>query len=124
MRQLVIFLVAFGALSASAAPMSFQCSFTRYADDIGGLRKTDKPFELSYLIDTETEKAYIIGNNGSAEVTLISNKSGFSLIEVTPSGNVMVTAISVSTQAVHSRNVIAGDKIIPSQYYGTCVRKQ
>jgi hypothetical protein len=64
-----------------------------------------------------------MGNNGSAEVKVIQNLGGISFVEVTTSGNVMVTTITKSGDAVHSRNAVMQAQLIPSQYYGRCVAK-
>ena len=53
----------------------------------------------------------------------IANKDGVSFVEITASGNVMVTAITKSGEAVHSRNGIMFNELVPSQYYGKCVRQ-
>jgi hypothetical protein len=70
----------------------------------------------------KTKKTYMLGNNGSSEVTPIANSDGgITFVEVTPSGNVMVTAITLSGEAVlHSRNGIFGKELVPSQAYGQC----
>jgi hypothetical protein len=64
----------------------------------------------------------MLGNNGSAKVTPIANSDGgIIFVEITTSGNVMVTAITQSGEAVHSRNGIFGKaELIPSQSYGSC----
>jgi hypothetical protein len=86
-----------------------------------GVKKESKPFELRFVSDPKTKKAYMLGNNGSSEVTLIGNSGGgVTFIEVTDSGNVMVTTIASSGEAVHSRNGIISGELIPSQYYGKC----
>lgn len=104
------------------APTSFVCTFPAVATP-AGLKKEAKPFELRFMADSDTEKTYILGNNGANEVMPIKNKdSGTSYIEITGSGNVMVTAITASGEAVHSRNTILSSGLVPSQYYGKCVR--
>jgi hypothetical protein len=61
-----------------------------------------------------------MGNAGASRVNAIKNASGVSFIEITDSGNVTVTAITDSGDAVHSRNSIISSELIPSQYYGKC----
>jgi hypothetical protein len=103
-----------------AATMSFTCSFPNVASP-SGVKKESKPLELRFVSDPQAKKTYMLGNNGSAEVTSVGNSSGgVTFVEVTESGNVMVTAISTSGEAVHSRNGIISGKLIPSQYYGKC----
>lgn len=103
-----------------AASTSFTCNFPVVASP-SGVTKESEMFELRFLSDTKTKKAYMLGNVGSSEVTAIENLSGgITFVEITDSGNVMVTAITSSGDAVHSRNGIIVRKLIPSQYYGKC----
>ena len=98
---------------------SFTCSFLVEATP-KGLSKKVPPFELRFVVDAATRKAYIVGNVGSSEVEIVLNADGISFVETTASGNVMVTAIANSGEAVHSRNGIIFKKILPSQFYGRC----
>jgi hypothetical protein len=68
-------------------------------------------------------RPYLLGNAGSSEVELIPNTDGISFVEITDSGNVMVTAITKSGEAVHSRNGIMFKELVPSQFYGKCSRQ-
>ena len=104
-----------------AAPLNFECKFTKEASP-SGLR--DSPFEMSYILDETAKKAYVTGNAGSNEATYIPNDDGITFVEITDSGNVMVTAIAFKDhEAVHSRNGIIFGKLIPTQYYGKCITK-
>lgn len=105
--------------AAIAATTSYACIFPT-ANSPKGLSKLANPLELRYIEDTTTNKSYLMGNNGSSEVHAIKNRSGTSFIEITESGNVMVTAITNTGDAVHSRNSIMSGNLIPSQYYGKC----
>lgn len=102
---------------------TFFCNYPIYAD-LEGLHKQKGTFELRFLINNPPEKSYLVGNNGSAEVGVISNwDGGITLVEITNSGNVMTTAISKDGESTHSRsNSIAG-QLVPSQHYGKCVVK-
>lgn len=106
-------------VGAHAAPTSYTCKFQLEATP-KGVTKPEKPFNLRFLVDSTTDKAYLLGNAGSSEVTVIPNSDGVSFIEVTGSGNVMVTAITRSGEAVHSRNGIMFKELVPSQFYGSC----
>ena len=107
--------------AASASPINFDCKFSREASPDG---IKDSKFNLSFILDDATKKAYITGDNGSAEVVYIPNVEGMTFIEITPVGNVMVTAISYKdNSAVHSRNGIIFDKLIPTQFYGKCLKR-
>jgi hypothetical protein len=112
-----------GILSrVSAETTAFDCDYKTFSDD-SGLNKVEGEFRLTFLIDSSAKKAYLIGNNGSAEVHFVMNDDGFSLVEITDAGNVMVTAITNGGKSVHSRNTILQGDIVPSQYYGTCHRR-
>ena len=108
--------------SALGATTSYTCRFSVEASP-KGLAKPAKPFELRFVVDTTAEKAYLLGNAGSSEVELIPNTDGVSFVEITRSGNVMVTAITASGEAVHSRNGIMFKELVPSQFYGQCVKQ-
>ena len=108
--------------NASASTTSWVCKFPLEATP-KGVAKPSSPFELRYIQDAGTKKSYLMGNNGSAEVQVIPNADGVSFIEVTSSGNVMVTAIALNGDAVHSRSGIFFKEIVPSQYYGKCTKQ-
>jgi hypothetical protein len=105
-----------------AQTITYDCEFLVHSTP-DGIKKDEKPFQLKYLIDRNSKKSYLIGNNGSSEVSEILNTDGVSFIEITNSGNVMVTAIANNNLAVHSRNGIFTNKLIPSQYNGKCDKK-
>ena len=132
--RLILLFVALLVLAPKgfAETFSYECNFPLSASPYG-IKKESKPFKLSFVFDTKTKKAYMLGNNGSAEVNPIANNDGgITFIEVTQSGNVMVTAITQLGEAVHSRNgiflIIDYDRqppkphpeLIPSQSYGQC----
>ena len=101
---------------------TFECTYAKYSDEAGS-HAEKKPFRLTFLVDSSAEQAYLIGNNGSSKVELVGNPGGFTFVEITGTGNVMVTAITKSGESVHSRTGIMGDVIIPAQYYGRCTIK-
>jgi hypothetical protein len=107
---------------AFAATTSYTCHFMVEASP-KGLAKQAKPFELRFVTDSTADKAYLLGNAGSSEVELIPNTDGVSFVEITRSGNVMVTAITASGEAVHSRNGIMFKELVPSQFYGRCAKQ-
>ncbi len=107
---------------AHGATTSYTCKFSVEAT-ARGLSKQDSPFELRFVVDTKTNKSYLLGNAGSSEVKLIPNTGGISFVEITTSGNVMVTAVTNSGEAVHSRNGIMFKELVPSQFYGKCAQQ-
>ncbi|WLQ14345.1 hypothetical protein O5O45_00120 [Hahella aquimaris] len=100
------------------ATKTYTCTFGSFSDDEG---KHDGELLLTYLLDEKAEKSYVIGNNGTNEVAHIFRGDGRSFIEITASGNIMVTTITPELMAVHSRNSVMFGKLLPSQYYGNCV---
>ena len=116
----LIFLLALFSTSAFAT-QTFECIFTNFSDQKGNHKETLK---LTFLIDKEAEKSYIIGNNGSNPVAHFDRGNGISFVEVTGLGNSMSTTIDTKMNAVHSRNSVGIlGKLLPSQYYGSCVAK-
>jgi hypothetical protein len=122
LENLAIALAALLPCFAVAATTSYVCSYTVEASP-KGLAKQEKPFELRYVVDITTKKAYLVGNAGSSEVEIIPNTDGISFVEITNSGNVMVTAITANGASVHSRNGIMFKDLVPSQFYGKCLRQ-
>ena len=117
--SLCFFLVMLFPLYASATE-TYDCDYSSRSNQEENLKED---FHLTFLVDNDAQKSYIVGNNGSSEVLYVNRGNGVGFIEITEAGNVMTTAISQSMMSVHSRNSVMGDKIIPSQYYGTCIKK-
>ena len=107
---------------AGADTTTFECDYKTYGDD-KGLHKVGAPFRLTFLVDSSSKKAYIIGNVGSSEVSLVPNLEGITLVETTGSGNVMTTVITLKGKSVHSRGSVVFGDLVPSQYYGSCLKK-
>lgn len=104
-----------------ADTITYRCSYTKYSD--GKKISSTKPFRLSFLVDLRKKKSYIIGNQGSAEVTLFPKIDGMTFVEVTKGNNVTVTALDKKGYSVHSRQTIMFGEVVPAQYYGSCVKK-
>jgi len=97
------------------------CNYSTYSDANGNHKVTDK-FVLTFIVDQTKKTAYILGSQGSAEVTLFPSAfGGISFVEVIGSGSVMTTAIDAKGNSVHSRNTILDGGIVPTQYYGKCI---
>ena len=104
--------------SQAFASTTFTCQFSTFSDNEG---THEGELSLTYLVDEDAGKAYMIGNNGSNEVVEIYKGDGRSFIEVTSTGNVMVTTVTPDLKAVHSRNSVMFGELIPTQYYGECL---
>lgn len=122
MKTVTLFLIAIHLdVSLAAKPIELYCNYSKYATREG--IKGDK-FELTFFIEPGSKKAYMKGNNGMTDLLVVrEDDEGYAFIQVTPTGNVMTTAIDKQLSSVHSRNSIISSKLIPSQYYGKCTKK-
>ncbi len=89
----------------------------------------DKRFDnLVYdSIDLMNGKARIIGNQGAADINIVSSPSGISFLEMTGMGNITITTVFPEYQkgtlkfiCTHSRHMNMGKSVIVSQYHGVC----
>ena len=104
-----------------SSTITFTCDYQLIASE-DGLKKPSSEFMLRFVVDTNKNNAYMLGNLGSTEVTIISTGAeGVTFVEVTDTGNVMTTTITKSGDSVHSRNSVVLGDLVPSQYYGKCV---
>ncbi len=118
MRVIQVILILFFPILVAADTVTYICTYPIYAT-VDGLDLAEN-FTLTFIIDEENDKSYMVGNNGSSEVTSIPGEGQVTFIEVTATANVMTTTILTTGASVHSRNsVILGD-LLASQYYGTC----
>jgi hypothetical protein len=95
-----------------------ECNFPDYSNQSGA--KKASGFSFKIFIDEVTRSAYLIGNAGSSPLQLVDYEDKINLIEITPSKNITITTILNDGTAVHSRQPVIFDEIIPSQYYGRC----
>ncbi|EJL6412876.1 hypothetical protein [Vibrio cholerae] len=122
-NRLFLITLGFVSISSFASTSTLECVYKKYVDP-DGIHVTQNDFVLRYLIDPETNKVYVLGNNGSNEVVKVPGGDHVSFLEVTGAGNVMVTTITNTMDTVHSRNTVGlGGDLIPSQYYGKCTAK-
>lgn len=120
---LVVLLSVFG-LAKENKQTTFACEFSTYATEKGSFRSDVMRFTI---VTNDTNGTYTIkGNNGISRGNIIRGDKGLSLIKVTKLGNITTTTMSrippfeEKQKAVHSRNILAGGKLLASQYYGTC----
>ena len=121
MRYLIIFMLLI-PIRVIAETVNYSCNYTSYSDSEGNHKVKDN-FELNFIIDRATGKSYLLGNAGSSEVKSFESEDRVTFIEVTPTGNIMSTAIDSKLNSVHSRNTIIFGELLPSQYYGKCIVK-
>ena len=106
---------------AQRPPIRLDCVFDRAAIPKEGIKKLDKLFEMSFVVDSTTEKAFTIGNAGVNEVELETGSNAVTFLEALETGVVQSTTIVLDTmEAVHSRHTIILSILAPSQYYGSC----
>ena len=89
--------------------------------------KKSKPMVLTFSdFDFENKRARMIGNQSGVDVILFSNKRQIDLLEITDSGNKMLTTLVPITDdlwtGVHSRHTVIID-LVPSQYVGECRKR-
>jgi len=118
---------------------TFRCAFqvgtaqSLTTNGRGEVQTDAKGFESELVfdsIDRKTGKARMIGNVGSADLVVLGSADTLSLVEITPGGNLMVTAIFSELrrsdrftdvfQAVHSRSMVLGPEATASQFVGEC----
>ena len=108
--------------SAVAESDRGSAAFTVESKDGRGM----EPFIFA-AINLQNRTAQLIGNAGSADVKIVVGSLGLTFVEITPAGNLNITAVSNYEEpasgifrAVHSRNSNIVGAIVASQYYGTC----
>lgn len=104
--------------AARADTISYTCKFTLEATKDKGLSKDS--LALTFLVDTEAKKGYLIGNNGSSKVRVAIGRETITFTEATGSGIFQVTTVALTDgEAVHSRHSYLNG-FIASQWYGRC----
>jgi len=101
---------------------TFFCDYETWSDNEGN-HAVNRPFVLTFIVDSETDKAYMKGNLGTEDVLIITGDNSLTFIEVTDVGNVMSTTVDPEGNSVHSRNSVILGELTPSQYYGSCIRQ-
>jgi hypothetical protein len=119
--MLVILMLSFLPTLVYGEADTIICNYSSYSNENGNHKVTDR-FVLTFIVDMTKKTAYMLGSQGTEEVTLIPSGvgEGVSFVEITGVGNVMTTAIDSKGNSVHSRNTIIHGEIVPTQYYGKC----
>ena len=120
---LVVLLSVFG-VAADKKQTTYACEFTTYATEKGTFKSDPVRFTI---VSNDTNGTYTLkGSTGQSKGNIIKGDKGLSFIKVTKLGNITTTTITnvppldKDQKAVHSRNILAGGKLLASQYYGTC----
>jgi hypothetical protein len=121
---LLVVLLSVFSLAKEDRQTTYSCEFTTYATDKGSFRGDVMRFTI---VTNDSNATYTMkGNNSVSQGNIISGDKGLSFIKVTKLGNITTTTMSRippidgKQKAVHSRNILAGGKLLASQYYGTC----
>ena len=122
-RFLPFYLVAI-VLCCTVSPVSaeivtFVCDYTTVSTSEGH-KKVSNSFVLTFIVDSDSDNAYMMGNQGTEDVILIAGDDKVTFIEVTDTKNVMSTTIDSVSNSVHSRNTVLFGELVASQYYGSC----
>lgn len=136
MKHVLVFLsIAFAAQSFDASAQTIDCTLRpvvsteanqgRWAapKQAGG-----KPLVLTFSeFDTGKSRAKMTGNAATVEVYILEAQSRIDLLEITPTGNKMLTTLSPTAEGkwlgVHSRHSIILRDMLPSQYVGECEKR-
>lgn len=110
-------LTLFFSSSAKAEILTWVCSFNERLDKSG---MAEEQMELTFRVDSITQKAYMEGNIGVVDVRLFIGDDAFSFTERLLSGAIQATTITRDGYAVHSRHTILLGEVLPAQHFGYC----
>lgn len=96
---------------ALAQKYTWSCKFPSFED------------RLSYVYDSESQKGFLIGNVGTADLEVHLGQDAITFIELLITGIVQTTTIILKTSdAIHSRHTVMENSFVPSQVSGKCKR--
>ena len=121
---LVVLLSVYG-LAVDKKQTTYACEFPTYGTHKGAFESD--PVVRFTIVANDTNDTYTLrGTTGQSRGNIIRGDKGLSFIKVTKLGNITTTTMTnvppydKDQTAVHSRNILAGGKLLASQYYGTC----
>jgi hypothetical protein len=103
---------------ANADPITYICAYPTWSDEDGNHPAND--FNLTFIVDSENETAYMLGNLGTSEIIFLPKITGTNFLEMSDTGNIYTTTIDDNLNSVHSRNSVILGQLLASQYYGGC----
>jgi DNA polymerase-1 len=107
-------LLAIGPLNAE--PMTFICNYPNWSDENGN-HKSKGEFILTFIIDENSHKAYMLGNLGSVEVLEVKSDGQISFIQQTEKTGAKVDLELIETYKSLLNNKIQElDKTIKEKY--------
>ncbi len=115
----------------SGEKVTFKCDYDKYSDEEGGPHKQKSgDMSMTFVVDTETGKSFMVGNRGTVDViTLKNSKQLLSFLQATDRDNgsytvgmhILTTIFITSGKSIHSRHVQINGEPSVSQFYGSCV---
>jgi lauroyl/myristoyl acyltransferase len=123
----IVMLTAFLSLlplHALCESVTWTCRYATYADK-EGIHKSEGELKLVFRVDSSTETAKIVSNDGKTEASvdmMYSPSGGLSFVEKKSGADVLTTSIDKNGRSVHSKNVIVDGQIAPAQFYGRCTK--
>lgn len=121
-----VVLLSISSLAGEGKHTTYSCEFTTYATPKGSF--SGDVIRFTIVANDTNDTFSMKGNNSISYGNIIKGDQGLSFIKVTKQGNITTTTmtdlppIDGTQQAVHSRNILSGGKLLASQYYGTCHR--
>ena len=104
--------------SADAKVIKWNCTFPVVANPNGVIR--DRDFRILFTLDDVTGKAARIADDGTVDVIVIAGDRAITFVERLLSGAIQTTTVDANRHSVHSRHLMVGTGLVPSQSYGTC----
>ncbi len=134
MKTLILILMCLTTSLANAQTLTIRCKFSNaFNTRFDNSSPVSKDFlsDLGELVfdqlDVQKGTGRIIGNAGSAAVSVIKGNQGLHILEGTASGNLNITTIfdtdrngSTNYYVVHSRHLRLSSGPFPSQHVGNC----
>jgi|GEM_PF-1242550 len=121
---LVVLLSSYG-LASEKKQSTYVCEFPTYTTQKGTFQ-SDPAVRFTIVANDVNGTYTLTGSRGQSVGNIIKGDKGLSFIKVTKLGNITTTTMTMvppydkEQTAVHSRNILAGGKLLASQYYGTC----
>jgi hypothetical protein len=117
-KVLLICLSATLSHPAHAKVIRWNCTYPVVANPNGVTR--DQDFSMLFALDNVTGKATLTANNGVVDVAAIPGDRAITFLKRLSSGAIQATTVDVHGNSVHSRHILVGESLVPSQSYGTC----
>lgn len=135
--QKLFFALAFFCMTCTAVrseTLSMQChydlaSFLVFEDGAFKADTDSKEMSFTITIDTTTNKAYLTGNSGTADLAIINREGQMSFLQVSGNGPAIITTLTTvflnpapnkKFPSLHARQNRFGANYTTAQYTGYC----